>query len=413
MDYSITIYLDQRRPRKTGIYIVKVRVYSGLMARTEMYSTNIKLTLKEFELVTSKNPKGQYLEIAQALNKTKAKALTVAKDIQPFDFEKFEKAFYSEPKNKADVYNCFNIAIEENKSHGRLGNADNYHNSLNSIKKFVNDSKKVDSKSLLFSEITTDWLKRYEESMKGKGKSTTTISMYVRALRAVFNTAIANGDVSNKIYPFGKEKSKYKVASVKKVKKTLKQEDLKKLFEVDGSAEQLRARAFFFFSYNCSGMNFKDIANLTYGQIDGDRLKFFRKKTENTTSEQTEISVYLTPFAHDVIKQYGNQNNAANSLVFNIITKKMSPVEKQKAIKNFTRSVNQGLKKLAKKIGIDENISTYYARHSFSTNAIRSGASMELVSEQLGHADLKTTQNYFSGFEDDSIEDLTKKLMAF
>ena len=38
---------------------------------------------------------------------------------------------------------------------------------------------------------------------------------------------------------------------------------------------------------------------------------------------------------------------------------------------------------------------------------------MELVSEQLGHADLKTTQNYFSGFEDDSIEDLTKKLMSF
>ena len=147
MDYSITIYLDQRRPRKTGIYIVKIRVYSGLMARTEMYSTSIKLTLKEFELVTSKNPKGQYLEIAQALNKTKAKALNVAKDIQPFDFEKFEKAFYSEPKNKADVYNCFTVAIEENKSHGRLGNADNYQNSLNSIKKFVNESKKVNSRS--------------------------------------------------------------------------------------------------------------------------------------------------------------------------------------------------------------------------------------------------------------------------
>ena len=83
------------------------------------------------------------------------------------------------------------------------------------------------------------------------------------------------------------------------------------------------------------------------------------------------------------------------------------------AVKNFTRSVNQGLKKLAKKLEIDENISTYYARHSFSTNAIRSGASMELVSEQLGHSNLKTTQNYFSGFEDDSIEDITKKLMNF
>ena len=138
-------------------------------------------------------------------------------------------------------------------------------------------------------------------------------------------------------------------------------------------------------------MNFKDIANLKYSQIDGDRLKFFRKKTESTTSEQTEISVYLTPFAHDVIRKYGNPVNTPNSYIFNIINDDMTAEQKQVAIKNFTRSVNQGLKKLAKVVGIDENISTYYARHSFSTNAIKSGASMELVSEQLGHADLKTT----------------------
>lgn len=249
--------------------------------------------------------------------------------------------------------------------------------------------------------------------MKNNGKSTTTVSMYLRALRAIFNTAITNGDISNKIYPFGKEKTKYKIAKVRKVKKSLKQEELKKLFEATGSPEQIRAKDFFFFSYNCSGMNFKDIANLTYSQIDGNRLKFFRKKTENTTSEQTEISVYLTPFAHEVINKYGSQNKAASSFIFNIINKDMTAEQKQVAIKNFTRSVNQGLKKLAKYVGIDENISTYYARHSFSTNAIKSGASMELVSEQLGHADLKTTQNYFSGFEDDSIEDLTKKLMNF
>lgn len=413
MDCSITIYLDQRIKRKSDTYIVKLRVLSTSLNRTEMYSTHIKLTPKDFELCKAKNPKGEYFNIALELNKLKSKAILVAKEIVPFSFEKFSKAFSNEPTNKVDVFDCFKLAIAENKSLGRLGNADNYQNSLNSLKKFIESQSNKKDQKLLFSEITTEWLQRYEEFMKGKGKSTTTISMYVRALRAIFNNAISKGDINSKIYPFGKEKTKYKVSSVKKVKKTLKQEELKKLFEAIGSEEQLRAKDFFFFSYNCSGMNFKDIANLTYGQIDGNRLKFFRKKTENTTSEQTEISVYLTPFAHDVIKQYGNENKGANTLIFNIITKEMSAEEKQKAIKNFTRSVNQGLKKLAKKINIDSNISTYYARHSFSTNAIRSGASMELVSEQLGHADLKTTQNYFSGFEDDSIEDLTKKLMAF
>ena len=413
MDCSITIYLDQRIKRNSGIYIVKLRVLSPILGVTKMYSTNYKLTPEEFENARSRKPKGKFIELSIELNKLLSRACEVAESIIPFSFEKFEAEMFAEPRNKANVFDAFEIAINDNKSHGHIGNADNYQNSLNSFKKFTQTQKKINSDILLFTEITPDWLQRYDEYMKTNSKSTTTVSMYLRALRAIFNTAISNGDISNKIYPFGKEKTKYKIAKVRKVKKSLKQEELKKLFEAEGSHERIRAKDFFFFSYNCSGMNFKDIANLKYSQIDGDRLKFFRKKTESTTSEQTEISVYLTPFAHDVIRKYGNPVNTPNSYIFNIINDDMTAEQKQVAIKNFTRSVNQGLKKLAKVVGIDENISTYYARHSFSTNAIKSGASMELVSEQLGHADLKTTQNYFSGFEDESIEELTKKLMNF
>ena len=413
MDCSITIYHDQRIKRNSGIYIVKLRVLSPSLGVTKMYSTNYKMTPEDFELARSNKPKGKYIQLSIELNKLLSRACEVAESIIPFSFEKFEKEMFSEPRNKANVFDAFKYAIDDNRSHGRIGNADNYQNSLNSLKKFNSTLKTKNNNVLLFTEITPDWLQRYEEFMKNNGKSTTTVSMYLRALRAIFNTAITNGDISNKIYPFGKEKTKYKIAKVRKVKKSLKQDELKKLFEAEGSPERTRAKDFFFFSYNCSGMNFKDIANLKYNQIDGNRLKFFRKKTESTTSEQTEISVYLTAFAHDVIKKYGNPDLKPNSFVFNIINENMTAEQKQVAIKNFTRSVNQGLKKLAKVVGIDENISTYYARHSFSTNAIKSGASMELVSEQLGHADLKTTQNYFSGFEDDSIEDLTKKLMNF
>lgn len=413
MECTVTFYLDSRRPMKNDLYIVKLRVYAPALAKKKLYSTSIRLSESDFEKVLSKNPKGRHLEIANELNTIKVKAMNVAKNTIPFTFEQFEAELYAEPRNKANVFDAFKYAIDDNRSHGRIGNADNYQNSLNSLKKFNSTLKTKNNNVLLFTEITPDWLQRYEEFMKNNGKSTTTVSMYLRALRAIFNTAITNGDISNKIYPFGKEKTKYKIAKVRKVKKSLKQDELKKLFEAEGSPERTRAKDFFFFSYNCSGMNFKDIANLKYNQIDGNRLKFFRKKTESTTSEQTEISVYLTAFAHDVIKKYGNPDLKPNSFVFNIINENMTAEQKQVAIKNFTRSVNQGLKKLAKVVGIDENISTYYARHSFSTNAIKSGASMELVSEQLGHADLKTTQNYFSGFEDDSIEDLTKKLMNF
>jgi len=58
-------------------------------------------------------------------------------------------------------------------------------------------------------------------------------------------------------------------------------------------------------------------------------------------------------------------------------------------------------------------VSTYWARHSFATNAIRNGASMEFVQESLGHGSLSTTQQYFAGFENEAKRDFFQKLMNF
>jgi site-specific recombinase XerD len=90
-----------------------------------------------------------------------------------------------------------------------------------------------------------------------------------------------------------------------------------------------------------------------------------------------------------------------------------SEIIKFNKIKNFTRFINQNLKILAIAESLPKDISTYWARHSFSTNAIRNGASMEFVSEALNHSDLKTTQNYFAGFEDADKKELMKKMMSF
>jgi len=413
-DYSITFYLDDRRPRKNDIFIVKLRVYDVNTGQQKFFSTGFELSREDFAKTFSKNPKGKNLETSVALNEIKTKALQIAQSVEPFNMDNFAEKLKAKPSVKGDIFSVYNEIIQQNKSQGKVGNADTYQNSLNSIKKFVEYETSKVTQMLPFTKITTDWLRRYDTYMKEQNKSVTTISMYVRNLRAVFNYAISKGYIKQEVYPFGTNKGNYKIPKVKKVKKTLNKDDLKKLYDYECKRpEHQRAKDFYFFSYNCSGMNIRDIVNLRFKQINGDRLTFFRKKTESTASELIEISVYLTPFAHGVIERYGNPNHSPENLIFSVIDDNMSPEQRQKATKNFTRSLNQGLKKIAKEIGIDENISTYYARHSFSTNAIRSGASMEFVSGQLGHADLRTTQNYFDGFEDDSIEDLTKTLMTF
>ena len=93
--------------------------------------------------------------------------------------------------------------------------------------------------------------------MLSNDKSVTSVGIYLRTLRVVFNNAIDDKDISNNIYPFGKKK--YQIPTSKKVKKALNREQLKSLFNSKPKTkEQEEAKDFWFFSYMSYGMNLKD-----------------------------------------------------------------------------------------------------------------------------------------------------------
>lgn len=263
----------------------------------------------------------------------------------------------------------------------------------------------------MFNLITPKWLQGFEDFMIRSGRSLTTVGMYLRTLRYVFNKAIEEGEVIKAQYPFGKRK--YVIPEGGNTKKALSQEQLKTLFEcVPSTPQQEKARDFFFFSYMSNGMNMKDIAKLKSDQMEFDRFHFTRAKTARTKKgKQKPITVFLTEIQSKIIATYGNSSSDAIYL-FPIISDSQGPEEQHSKIKNFTRVVNQHLKKLCQANGLPE-ISTYWARHSFATRAVNSGASMEFMQESLGHGDMKTTLNYFAGFDDAAKKELAKNLMNF
>jgi site-specific recombinase XerD len=57
------------------------------------------------------------------------------------------------------------------------------------------------------------------------------------------------------------------------------------------------------------------------------------------------------------------------------------------------------MKAIAGKTGINKPVTTYTARHSFATVLKRNGASLEFISESLGHSDIRTTENYLASFD--------------
>ena len=411
----VSLYLDTRRAKANGKFPVRVRVFTPNPRKQKLYSTMFEFTEKEFQAVwESKKCLTELKETRQKLQAEENRVFNEAQKITPFTFEKLEKNLF---RGKGEGANCFwhyAEIIKGLKKENRFGSASSYELSMNSLKAFLEYKTGRKPGKLPLAEITASWLKKYESYMiQERGSSITTVGIYLRALRSVFNEAISAGDVEAELYPFGKKK--YQIPASSKKKKALDREQLAKLFRAEpANPEQAKAKAFWFFSLACNGMNMKDIAFLRYENLQGDSLNFIREKTKNTTRENLkEISVPLTEKSKAVLEQYCNPNTGCKQFIFPILSDTLTEEQKHWEVKNFTRFVNQHMKKLAESVGITSEISTYWARHSFATNAIRQGASLEYVGEALGHTDTGTTKNYFAGFEDQAKKQFLETLLDF
>jgi site-specific recombinase XerD len=420
MNVAISIVIDRRgktRAEDKGKKCpVKLRVFDSFLKKDKRYSIGVDLTPKEFETIwinpENKSLRGANKETLLTLQKFVIRAEDEAKLITVFDFTTFEKKFFRKSTDKNNVKYYFDLAIEKNLKNNKIGTAESYKYTLNSFAEFLEPKVKVKTKieKLTFNTISKDWLKKYENFMLSKEKSYTTIGIYTRTLRVIFNNAIESKDISTDLYPFGEKK--YQIPSSKKVKKALTSNELKILFEAKATNEnEQQAKDFWFFSYACNGMNFKDISLLKYSDIKEDSFSYFRAKTFDKKAEKSVIIIYLNDFTNSIISKYGNQSKSG--FVFNIVSSQDTSQSQYYKIKNFTRFTNDHIKRVAKLNALPIDISTYWARHTFATQSIRNGATMEFISEALNHSDLSVTQNYFAGFEAETKKTFSNNLMKF
>jgi len=75
--------------------------------------------------------------------------------------------------------------------------------------------------------------------------------------------------------------------------------------------------------------------------------------------------------------------------------------------------INEWMERIRKKLGINKKTTTYVARHTFSTVLKRSGVSTEYIQEALGHANIKTTENYLDSFGKEIKKEFANRLTSF
>lgn len=441
MNATISIILDTRRIKQKNFkYPVKLRV---TFERTSRYYPTIHdLTKEDHEKLSATRIAAELQNIRGKLKELQRTAEDTAKELEPFTFEEFEKCFISNnsqfkrKKTKKESYPTiadefdyseyekkFSILKESNLQPGtigavylayikkllqvgRIGHAFSCLHSYNSFKKFKGNVK--------FTDVTVSYLHQYEQWMRNAEFSKTTIGIYTRSLRTMFNEAIDAGIIKReKCYPFGRRK--YQIPTSRNVKKALDIEAIKKIYYYEGEYEsEMKARDYWLFCYFANGMNPRDVAYLKFKNIQGEYIVFERKKTERTTrTDPRPITVYQSEDIIAIIDRWGNKDNSPNNYIFPILQHGLSDLRQYELIQLFIRFINDWMLKISANLKLDKKATTITTRHTFSTIMKRSGASTEFIQEALGHTDLKTTENYLDSFEKEVKKSFAGKLVSF
>ena len=403
-EVSTAIILEKRITNKMGKHPVKLRI-TFLRKRKYYAIKGEHYNENEFQKIYGEKPRRENKERRRKLDAVENRAIDIIENVLlDFSFEDFEYEYLTHKKDTGTIQSYFETKVDELNKANKLQTATLYKATINSLQLF--------DKRINFNKITAKYLKSYENWMISNDKSYTTIGIYLRNLKYIINKAIKNKMMSH--YPFGIDKDKYQIPKGHNIKKALKISDIEKLFRYKPKKENERiALHYWLFSYLCNGMNMIDIANLKFKNIQGNNLKFIRQKTRDTTTTKVEIDVLLLPEAMEIIKNIGNKNTNPNDYIFPIFNQNLTETEKFYKNKQHIKNTNKHIRNIAREIGIDEKISTYWARHSYSTILKRSGAPIEFISEQLGHQGSKVTQNYLDTFEDEQKEKYSSFLLDF
>lgn len=393
---------DERRKKNDNRFPLKLRVtYKG---KRKYFGTGLSASDEEWLAINEINAKGNHRKIKLEIAAVEKSAGECADKITPFSFIKFENEFFGKKLAFETVEAAYQTYITQLKENHQDGTASNYDTSIKSLLRF--------KPKLTFDEITPAFLQGFERWMLDNGKSITTVGIYLRPLRCIFNLAKENGIVSPETYPFGKRK--YIIPSGKNVKKSLTIEQIKQIFNypVEENSTAARAKDFWIFSYLCNGINFMDVAYLRWSDIDKETIAFERSKTKRTRrSNPIKIIALRNDYINSVLKKWSTNQN--DGFVFQIISSTDSSAVARLKVQQFTKLTNEYMKAMGENLGFEIKLTTYVARHSFATILVRSGAPLAFASQSLGHSNVLTTQKYFAGFDLKTQEEYAKALTAF
>jgi integrase len=345
-------------------------------------------------------------EVSQlnSVNKT-VSAKTVIKSLSQ------EKAKYS------TFLELSSTIISEFEQVDKIGNANVYKYCRTKVGKFLNPKQKhIDKTKKLvfvtdvdFPSIDLRWLRKFELYLVKQKLKENARSQVFRTLRAIYNKAIDYRIVKEADYPF--KDFKWDDFEIETIPDFIPLEDFYKIedYTISPDSKFFDSKNYFIFSFYSGGLNFIDIADLKWSDIDGTLLVIRRRKTKRL------IKITINEPMREILSYYeAFTKSKSDNYVFPIFNANIHQTAKQRhdRFKSHRSDViNPSLKEIASLVGLDRTITSKVARYTMATGLRESGIDSMMISKAMGRKSDRGLEVYLGRTEKQTASIIEAKLI--
>ena len=262
-------------------------------------------------------------------------------------------------------------------------------------------------------DVTPKFCERFEKYKVDNGCSIPTVSCYLRDLRTVINYFIHEAKVisqSEYEYPFGR--GGYSIKTLRTKKPVLSEDEIKKVIEFDDfdNDYQRYSRDIWLTLFYANGINFIDLVRLRKKNVNGNHIKLFRMKTENT--RKTNIQEIIIPLTQPLKNVLNRVVDPTSDFVLGQIQEGYTEQQLINRKQKIGKRINSDLKKISEKLNLSVPLNTSTARSSYASSLRRKGVSRDQISEMLGHSNPIVTGHYLDSLNIDESFGINEKLIS-
>jgi site-specific recombinase XerD len=378
------IFNRRNRLNKAGQADIEIRV--TLNRQSRFFSTGVKVAPDDWNKrgsrVKDKHPHSIQLNqvITDLLYKMERYELKFINQGKPFHLSKFDEMDNSQ---ETELFTDFWERLATTDHNLSQQTRRNHLTHLNHLKAF--------QKKIAFSDLTPEFLARYESHLiaytytrKGVEHHLKPYALHsiFRSLKAYVNKAVKHGKIPVQENPFIRfDLSRYE--RHRPDRKFLKPDQIRMIEDVEFGSEEAELEkcrdAFLLACY--TGLSSTDVISLSTDQIiyeEGKGYSIERKRDKNQNWFYIPIYRIFGGKAERIIERY---QEPGRKYLFDEFT---------------NQKFNNRLKIIARRAGIQENVTFHMGRHSCAKYLLDLGLRIEVISKILGHTKTATTQIYAS-----------------